>query len=155
MKTYLIDSTNSHLNQINNSSNLINESSNSHSINLISTNTNSNSNSNLMLSSLVNNHVIGSSVNNNQNNNNTSTSSSSNMSMLQQQQMFLYNKPIGSEREKPKLQQQISQQLILNSSNSNLNSNNQLGIISSGKYFCYFFLIRFVLKNFDYFFVCF
>jgi hypothetical protein len=90
-----------------------------------------------MLSGLVNNHVIASSVNNNHNtnNNSTNTSSPSNMSMLQQQQMFLYNKPIGSEREKPKLQQQISQQLVLNSSNSNLNGSKQLGIISSGRLF--------------------
>jgi hypothetical protein len=57
--------------------------------------------------------------------------------------MFLYNKPIGSEREKPKLQPQISQQLILNNnnnnnnnsnSNNNVNNNNsnnkQIGIIS-------------------------
>jgi hypothetical protein len=68
--------------------------------------------------------------------------------MLQQHQMFLYNKPIGSEREKPKLQQQISQQLILNSSNSNLNSNNQLGIISSGKYFVAFFFLHLLLEIF-------
>lgn len=89
-----------------------------------------------MLSGLVNNHVIAGSGSSGNQTNSTNTNSPSSMSMLQQQQqqqMFLYNKPIGSEREKPKLQQQISQQLILNTSNGNLNGNKQLGIISSGK----------------------